>query len=180
MSKLYGLVVRWLFVSTNGIKMQYLGVFSFKSSTLTVYCLNSWFVHQKPKTYSNVCVLCWISNLSWFLGPKYIQPSFWPRVTNHNVKSKMSKSDFLGRCYFTQLFYDIKKLRWQNLNFSILKTITITFFFGWEFGCQEDQKPVWTSLSRNRRKLSCKETKKCHPPKQVERWRKYQNCHLVL
>ena len=41
MSKLDGLVVRWLFVSTNGIKMQILGVVGFKSSTLTDYCLSS-------------------------------------------------------------------------------------------------------------------------------------------
>jgi hypothetical protein len=38
---LYGLVVRWLFVSRNGIKVQFLGVVGFKSSTLTVYCLSS-------------------------------------------------------------------------------------------------------------------------------------------
>ena len=41
MSKLYGLVVRWLFVPKNGIKMQFLGVVGFKSSTLTVHCLKS-------------------------------------------------------------------------------------------------------------------------------------------
>ena len=39
--KMYGLVVRGLFVSTNGIKMQFLVVVGFKSSTLTVYCLSS-------------------------------------------------------------------------------------------------------------------------------------------
>ena len=33
MSKLYGLVFRWLFVSTNGNKMQFLGVVGFKSTT---------------------------------------------------------------------------------------------------------------------------------------------------
>ena len=61
--KLYGLVDQWLFVSRNGIKMQFLGIVSFKS--LTVYCLSSWFVHQQWKTYSNVCVLGWLSHLSW-------------------------------------------------------------------------------------------------------------------
>ena len=104
MSKLYGLVVRWLFVSRNGIKMQFLGVVGFKSSTLTVYCLSSWFVHQKRKTYSNLCVLCWLSHLSWFQGPKYIPPSFWPRVTNHDVKSKMSKKWFLRSLLFYTTF----------------------------------------------------------------------------
>ena len=39
MSQLYGLDVRWLFMSRNGIKMQFLGVVGFKSLTLTVYCL---------------------------------------------------------------------------------------------------------------------------------------------
>ena len=87
-----------------------LGVVGFKSWTLTVYCLSSWFVHQQRKTYSNLCVLWWPSHTSWFPEPKYIPPSFWLWVTYHEVKSKMSKSDFLGHCSFTQLFHDVKKL----------------------------------------------------------------------
>ena len=110
MSQLYGLVVIWLFVSRNGIKMQFLGVVGFKSSTLTDYCLSSWFVHQQWKTYSHLCVLCSLSHLSWFQGPKYIPPSFWLWVTNHDFRSKDSKS-FLGHCSFTQLFHDVEKLR---------------------------------------------------------------------
>ena len=115
MSKLYGLVVRWLFVSRNGIKMQFLYVVGFKSSMMTVFCLSSWFVHQQRKTYSNLCVLCWLSHLSCFQGPKYIPPSFWPWVTNHGVKSKLKKKKkknyFLGCCYFTQLAHDVEMLR---------------------------------------------------------------------
>ena len=65
------------------------GVVGFKSSTLTIYCLRSWFVHEQRNTYSSLCVLCWLNHLSWFPGPKYIPPSFWLRVTNHEVKSKM-------------------------------------------------------------------------------------------
>ena len=56
-SKLYSLVVRWLFVSRDVIKMQFFGVVGFKSSTLTAYCTISWLVHQKLKTYSTLCVL---------------------------------------------------------------------------------------------------------------------------
>ena len=111
MSKLYGLVVRWLFVSRNGIKVQFLGVVGFKSSTLTVYCLSSWFVCQQRKTYSNLCVLCWLSHLSWFWGPKYISPFFWPRVTNHDVKSKILKKWFPRSLLFFTAFYDVEKLR---------------------------------------------------------------------
>ena len=33
------------------------------------------------------------------------------QVTNHGVKSKIQKSDFLGHCSFTQLIYDVEKLR---------------------------------------------------------------------
>ena len=99
MSKMFSLVSRWLFVSRNGIKMQFLGVFGFKSSTLTVYCWSSWFVHQQRKTCSNLCVLCWLSHLSWLQGPKDIPPSFWPQ-----------KSYFLGHCSFTQLFHDLSLL----------------------------------------------------------------------
>ena len=77
--------VRWQFVSTNGIQMQFLGAVSFKSSILTVYCLISWFVQQKLETYSTVCVLCRLSNLPGFHLLKYISPFFGPQVTNHNV-----------------------------------------------------------------------------------------------
>ena len=89
MSKLYSLVIRLLFVSRNDIKMQFFVVVGFKSSTLTVYCLGSWFIYQQRKTYLNLCVLCWLSHLLWIHGPKDISPSFWPWVTNHDVKSKM-------------------------------------------------------------------------------------------
>ena len=58
MSKLYGLVDRLLFVSRNGIKMQFLGVVGLESSTLTVYCLSSWFVHHQQKNiFKFVCPL---------------------------------------------------------------------------------------------------------------------------
>ena len=100
MSKLYVLVVRWLFVSRNGIKVQFLGVVGFKSSTLTVYCLSSWFVQQQRKTCSYLCVLCWHTHLSWFQGPKDIPPSFWPWVTNHDVKPKVLKKWFLKLLIF--------------------------------------------------------------------------------
>ena len=90
--------------SRNGIKMQFLGVVGFKRSTLTVYFLSSWFVHQQRKTYSNLCVLCWLSHLSWFQGPKYIPPSVWLRVTNHDVKSKISKKWFFRSLLFYATF----------------------------------------------------------------------------
>ena len=38
---------------------------------------------------------CWLSHLSWFQGHKYIPPSFWLWVTNHDFKSKNSKKWFL-------------------------------------------------------------------------------------
>ena len=31
--------------------------------------------------------------------------------TNHDVQSKISKSDFLGHCSFTPIFHDVEKLR---------------------------------------------------------------------
>ena len=95
----------------------FLCLVGFKTSTLTVYCLSSWFVHQKRKTYSNLCVLCWLSHPSWFPGPKYIPPSFWPRVTNHDFKSQMSKKYFLGNCFVTQLLHDVEKLRKKHKTF---------------------------------------------------------------
>ena len=91
--------------------MQFLCVVDFKSSILAAYCLSSWFVHQQRKTYSNLCVLCRLSHLSWFQGPKYIPPSFWPRVTNHDVKSKISKKWFLRSSLFYTFFHDVEMLR---------------------------------------------------------------------
>ena len=49
-------------------------------------------------------VLCWLIYPSWFQGPKYIAPSFWPRVTNHDVKSKISKKWFLRSLLFYTTF----------------------------------------------------------------------------
>ena len=43
MSKLHGLVVRWLVVSTNGMKIQVLAVVNLKSSILDVCCSSSCF-----------------------------------------------------------------------------------------------------------------------------------------
>ena len=126
MSKLYGLIVRWLFVSRNGIKMQFLSVVGFKSSTLTVYCLSSWFVHQKQKTYSNLCVLCWLSHLSWFEGPKYIPPSFWPQVRNHDVRSKMSKNWFF-RSFMALMAVSEWAAGWET------SSCKIFLFFRWKW-----------------------------------------------
>ena len=86
------------------LKMQFSGVVGFKNSTVTVYCLSSWFVHQQRKTYSNLCVLWWPSHMSWFPGPKYVLPSFWLWVTNHEVKSKLSKKWFLWSLLFYTTF----------------------------------------------------------------------------
>ena len=41
----------------------------------------------------------------------YIPPSFWPLVTDDDIKSKCRKSDFLGPCSFTQLLNNVEKLR---------------------------------------------------------------------
>ena len=62
----------------------------------------------------------------------------------------------------------IKSKAEQMFNLQIVKSVTSTFFFGWEFGCLEDkQKPVWSNLSKNQQKLPCKETGIVQPPKQV-------------
>ena len=116
MSKLDGLVVRWLFVSTNGIKMQIFGLFGFKSSTLTVYCLSSWFVHQELKTYAASFVLCELGHLAWFQELKYIPPSFWPWVTNHDVKSKKLKKYFLRSLLFYTTFSWCWKIKEKTKN----------------------------------------------------------------
>ena len=50
----------------NGIKLQFLGVVSFNSSTLAVYCFSSCLILQKLKQYSDWCILCGLSHPSWF------------------------------------------------------------------------------------------------------------------
>ena len=85
------------------------------SGNLIVYCLSSWFVHQKLKKDNSILwALCLYSHVSWFQGPKYIPHSFWPQVTYDQDKKKMKtnkKNYLLGHGSFTQLFHDIKKLR---------------------------------------------------------------------
>jgi hypothetical protein len=97
--------------------MQFWGVVGFKSWTFTVYCLSSWFVHQQRKIYSNLCVLCWLSDLSWFQGLKDIPPSFWPGVTNHDVKSNISKKWFLRSLLFYTTFSWCWKVEQKTQNF---------------------------------------------------------------
>ena len=88
------------------------GVVGFKSSTLTAYCTSSWFICQKMKTESTLCVPGGLINLSWFQGLKYISPSFWPSW----------KSDLLCYLWFTKLFHDVKffeenlKYLWRSYN----------------------------------------------------------------
>ena len=89
MTILYGLVVRWLLVSTNGITIKFMGVGGFKSSTLTVTWLSSWLDHPKLKKYSAFCVL--YGYLTWFHWIKHISHSFWHWVTNHDVIQKLFK-----------------------------------------------------------------------------------------
>ena len=135
MSKLDGLVVRWLFVSTKGIKMQIFVLVGFKSSTLTVYCLSSWFVHQELKLYSALSVLCGLGHLAWFQGLKYSPSSFWPRVTNHEVKSKNLKNWFLRSLLFYTTFswfWKIEKKTKKNCEghskISVCTTYKVIFF----------------------------------------------------
>ena len=112
MSNLYGLVVRWLFVSRNGIKMQFLGVVGFKSSTLTVYCLRSWFVYQKRKTCS--MYMSFVDSVIYhdFQDLSIFHPlfGFKPQIMTLSQKCQ-KKNDFLGHCCFTQLFHEVEKLR---------------------------------------------------------------------
>ena len=52
---------------------------------------------------------CWLSHLSRFQWPKPIPPSFWPQVTNHDVKSIISKKWF----FRSMLFYTTFSWCWK-------------------------------------------------------------------
>ena len=92
-------------------------VVNFISSTLSVYCINSWFIYQKLKLYWMLRILCGLNNLSWFQRLKYIPPSFWPRVTKHAFLWEFLKSDSLAHCSFTNIFHYVIFFR-QNLKYS--------------------------------------------------------------
>ena len=111
MAKLYGLFVRWLFVSGNGIKIQFLGVVGSKSSTLTVYCLRSWFVYQIRNTYLNLCVLVDSVIYHYFRDLSTFHPHLCLKSQIMTLSQKCQKSDFSGHCSFTQLVHDVEKLR---------------------------------------------------------------------
>ena len=110
MSEFYGLVVRWLFVSRKGTKMQFLGVVGLKSSTLTVYCFSSWFIHQQRK-HIQICV-SFVDSFIFhdFRDLSIFHPLFGPKSKIITLSPKFQKSDFLGNCSFTQLFHDVEKL----------------------------------------------------------------------
>ena len=92
--------------------MQFLSVVGFKSSTLTVYCLSSWFVHQKRKTYSQICVSFVDSVIYHDLrDPSIFHPLFGLESQIMTLSQKCQTNDFLGHCSFTQLFHDVEKLR---------------------------------------------------------------------
>ena len=93
----------------------------------------SWFQKFNIDCLLLKLLICSFSHLSWFQGPKDIPPSFWPWVTNHDVKSK-KKKDFLGHCSYTQIFYDVENLRRKP---KIFVKVTQRFWYvqhtGWMF-----------------------------------------------
>ena len=105
-SKFYGLVIRWQFVSRNGIKMPFLGVVDFKSSTLTANSVLNGL--SKPKNIFNfACPL-------WTKSSIMISPSFWPKVTSHGVKSNVLKRIFAEVINsLTQFCHHVEKL-WRR------------------------------------------------------------------
>ena len=111
MSKFNGLVVTWLFVSRIGIKMQFLSVVGFKSSTLTVYCLSSWFIHKQPKTYSNCVSFVDSAIYHDFRDLSIFHPLFGLESQIITLSQNLKKKFFLGHCSFTQLFHDVENLR---------------------------------------------------------------------
>ena len=111
MAKFYGLVVRWLFVSRNGIKMQFFGVVGFKGPTLNVYCLSSWFIHKQSK-HIQICV-SFVDSVIYhdFRDLSSFHPLFGLESQIMTLSQKFQKSVFLGHCSITQLFYNVEKLR---------------------------------------------------------------------
>ena len=98
-------------VSTNGIKMQFSGVVGFKSSTLTFYCLSSWFFNKNGK-HIQICV-SFVDSVIYhdFRDLSIFHPLFGLESQIMTLSQKCQKSDFLGHCSFTQLFHDVEKLR---------------------------------------------------------------------
>ena len=86
MSQLHGLVVRCLFGSAINKKRNFWGSWfpKFKFDFLLVNLLIC-----SQKTYSAPCVLYRLNHLSWIMGFKYISPSFWTWVTNHDVYTSL-------------------------------------------------------------------------------------------
>ena len=147
--------------------MQILGLVGCKSLTLAVYCFSSWFVHQELKTYSALFVLCRLCHLAWFQGIKYIQPSFRPQVTNHDVKSKTLNKLFLRSSLFyttfswcwkieeksknicegqikskaKQMFYSPVLKAWQHFSFTV-ESLAV-----WRIS-RNQFEPVWTEIAK--------------------------------
>ena len=139
--------------------MPFFSVVGFKNSTLTVYCLSSWFAHQQLKTFSNLCDLCWPGHLSWFQGPKDIPPSFLPWVTNHDVKN-FKKSYFLDNCSFTQLFHDVEKGRRKT---KIFEKVIQRFWYVLHVGLMFKKSTRRAKVATLIKFFNVEKTKACFP-----------------
>ena len=105
MSKLYGLAVRGLFVVQN-VKNAIFGCSQFQK--LIFWLFTPYALDLFTKNWNHIQIL--------FLGLKYIPPSFWPWLTNHDMKSKNFKKWFLRSLLFYTIFSWCRKIEEKTKN----------------------------------------------------------------
>ena len=116
LSKNFDLVFRWLFLWTNGIKMEIVGVVGFKSKFLTVYCLSSWIVHQNWK-HIELCVSFLNSHCyHYFRDSNIFYPLLGLKPQIMTLCNFFWKHDFFPHCSFAQPFKDAEKLKISQNN----------------------------------------------------------------
>ena len=110
--KVYGLIVRWLFVSTNGIQMKCFWSNWFKKFNSGCLLLTLLIYLSKTETILSFVYPFGLSHSSWHQGLKYIPPSFW------SYRMMLSEyfwiTDSLAFCCFTANFHEANFV-WENL-----------------------------------------------------------------
>ena len=111
-------------MSINSIKMQILGVVGFKSSILTDYCLNTWFVHQNYPLQKDIMLR--FDNRSPTHKHGRLKKLAWGDIYIH--KYIQISMDIVKRVNRESYLFDTESQKNVVLKISINCIVRITFF----------------------------------------------------
>ena len=106
---MYGLGVRWLFVSRNGIKMQFLCVVGLKKIKFWLLSALASDLFTNNGKQIQICV-SFVDSVIYhdFRDQRIFHPLFGFKSQIMTLSQKFQKNDFLGHFSFTQFFMVLK------------------------------------------------------------------------